>query len=162
MKALPKILESSTKIRFQDCDPFNHLNNANYINYMINAREDQIIEYYELDIYKMARISGKSWVASKNQISYLKPALLMETVFIDSQLIKYTDTEILVEVRMWNASKSNLKAVLWTTFVHFDLLKQRRTLHNTELLDLFSQVLQPVESQTFDERITQITQEQLV
>ncbi len=34
------VLGSKTKIRFQDCDPFNHLNNAAYINYLINARED--------------------------------------------------------------------------------------------------------------------------
>ena len=53
MKVLPKVLESKTKIRFQDCDPFNHLNNASYINYLINAREDQLIKYYDIDIYKM-------------------------------------------------------------------------------------------------------------
>ena len=49
MNTLSKILESKVKIRFQDCDPFNHLNNAAYINYFINAREDQILENYHLD-----------------------------------------------------------------------------------------------------------------
>ena len=29
-------------VRFQDCDPFGHLNNARYIDYFLNARQDQI------------------------------------------------------------------------------------------------------------------------
>ncbi|WP_192348725.1 hypothetical protein [Algoriphagus sp. Y33] len=33
-----KIPESNSVIRFQDYDPFNHLNNARYIDYFINAR----------------------------------------------------------------------------------------------------------------------------
>ena len=28
--------------RFSDCDPFGHLNNARYIDYFINAREDHL------------------------------------------------------------------------------------------------------------------------
>ena len=159
MKTLEKVLESQTKIRFQDCDPFNHLNNANYINYMINAREDQIIEHYDLDIYKMARTIGKSWVSSKNQIAYLKPALLMETVSIDSQLIHFNDTELLVEIRMWDANKTQLKAVLWASFVHFDLLKQKRTTHNDELLGLFSQIILPINSTDFNDRIKQLSEQ---
>ncbi len=162
MKELPKVLKSTTKIRFQDCDPFNHLNNANYINYMINAREDQVLEHYNLDIFKMARTSGKSWVASRNQIAYLKPAFLMETVLIESQLIRYTDSELHAELRMWDATRSQLKAVLWSTFVHFDLLKQKRANHNEELLELFSSITETVPETIFDQRIQKITEIQTV
>ena len=120
---LPKILESKTKIRFQDCDPFNHLNNASYFNYLINAREDQLIDNYNLDIYAHGKREGKSWVVASHQISYLKPATLMETVTIDSQLINYGNKNLLVEIRMWNEAKTELKAVLWSSFVYFNLLQ---------------------------------------
>jgi acyl-CoA thioester hydrolase len=53
-----KILESQMLVRFSDCDPFNHLNNSRYIDYIINAREDQLLKYYEFDIYKMAKDLG--------------------------------------------------------------------------------------------------------
>ncbi len=43
---------SNVVIRFQDCDPFGHLNNARYIDYFINAREGHLVEYYNLDIYE--------------------------------------------------------------------------------------------------------------
>ncbi|MDA8650906.1 thioesterase, partial [Flavobacteriaceae bacterium] len=46
-----KILESKAIVRFQDCDPFNHLNNAAYLNYLVNAREDQLMEAYGINIY---------------------------------------------------------------------------------------------------------------
>ena len=88
MKELPKVLKSNTKIRFQDCDPFNHLNNAAYLNYFTNAREDQIKNYYDIDIYAMAKESGISWVVGSNQIAYISPALLMEDiVYLECQII---------------------------------------------------------------------------
>ena len=153
---LPKILESKTKIRFQDCDPFNHLNNAAYINYMINAREDQIEKHYGIDIFAMAKEIGQSWVVGSNQIAYLKPALLMEEVCIDSQIIKFSESELFVEIRMWNTNKTELKAILWSTFVHFDLLKQKRAIHNNDLTGLFEKVVLSVNANTFEERIIQL------
>lgn len=150
---LLKVLESKAKIRFQDCDPFNHLNNASYINYMINAREDQIHKHYNLDIFELAKTKGVSWVVSTNQIAYLKPALLMEEVIIDSQLIRYTENQLHVEIRMWNDNKTELKSVLWSTFVHFNLLQKKRWNHEQYLLELFKNIHQPVEAKSFEERI---------
>ncbi|MBV1924186.1 MAG: acyl-CoA thioesterase [Flavobacteriaceae bacterium] len=152
MNDLPKILESTTKIRFQDCDPFNHLNNASYINYLINAREDQLIKYYNIDIYKMARELGKSWVVGSNQITYIKPAFLMEEVIIDSQLLEFSASSLKVEIRMWNHSKTEIKAVMWSSFVHFNLLKQTREEHSESLMNMFESVVNPVESRNFEER----------
>ncbi len=153
---LPKILESKAKIRFQDCDPFNHLNNAAYINYMINAREDQIEKFYNLDIFELAKTKGISWVVGSNQIAYIRPALLMEEVLIDSQLIKYSENQLHVEIRMWNHDKTELKATMWSTFVHFNLLQQKRWNHNDMLIELFQNILNPISEKTFEERILQL------
>lgn len=153
MNELPRIVESHATIRFQDCDPFNHLNNANYINYLTNAREDQILAHYDLDVFKMARADGKSWVVASNQIAYLKPAMTMEKVLIDSQLIHFTKNELHVELRMWNNEKTKLKAVMWSTYVHFDLLKQRRCDHTQELDALFTNIKLEVPENSFEKRM---------
>ena len=121
MPKLQNILESKTKVRFQDCDPFNHLNNAAYLNYFMNAREDQLIDNYGIDIYKMARKEGRSCVVGSNQITYLKPAFLMEEIVIQSQLLQFGDSHLLVELRMLNLDKTEIKAIMWSTFVHFNL-----------------------------------------
>ena len=156
MITLPKVLESQSKIRFQHCDPFNHLNNANYIDYFMNHREDELLTNYDLDIYKIAKTTGKSWVSASNQIVYLKPALLMETVIFESQLIHYNTSELHVEMRMYNKNKSHLKAVLWASFVHFNLLEQKRETHTQAFMDLFTSVHSPLEASRFEDRIKHI------
>lgn len=156
MSELPKTLSSKAKIRFQDCDPFNHLNNGSYINYFMNHREDELIKNYDIDVYKMAKKLGKSWVSSSNQIAYLKPALLMETVIIESQLIKYSDTALLAEMCMYNENKTQLKSIIWCGFVHFNLLSQKRESHTEDLMTLFKNIHSPVSAITFEERTSQL------
>ncbi len=152
----PKIVETKATIRFQDCDPFNHLNNGKYIDYFMNHREDVLIKHYGIDIYEMARTIGKSWVSGSNQIAYLRPALLMENIIIESQLIKFDTSSIWVEMRMYNEDKSQLKSVFWAQVVHFNLLKQKKEIHSEELMKLFASIENPLSSKTFEERIKQI------
>lgn len=149
---MEKILNSITKVRFQDCDPFNHLNNSKYIDYFMNAREDQLLANYNLNIFKLANEEGLSWVVASNQICYLNPAVLMESVLIDSQLIAYTTKSLTVELRMWNEEQSHLKAMLWTSFVHYNLKTKKTETHSAVLSKLFSDVVLPVEQTTFDDR----------
>ncbi|WP_299224248.1 thioesterase family protein [uncultured Psychroserpens sp.] len=151
---LPKTVSSTATIRFQDCDPFNHLNNASYINYFMNHREDQLINIYDIDIYKMARNLGKSWVSNSNQIAYLKPAFLMEKVVLESQLIAFDTSNLKVEMRMYNSDKSHLKSVIWCGFTHFNLLKQEKEPHSEEFMSFFKSIINPVDSTRFEDRIS--------
>ncbi|WP_299117304.1 acyl-CoA thioesterase [uncultured Winogradskyella sp.] len=151
--SLPKVVESKAKIRFQDCDPFNHLNNGKYTDYFMNHREDELIKNYDIDIYKMARQEGKSWVSSSNQIAYLKPALLMETVTIESQLIYFDSSNLRAEMRMYNEDKSHLKAIIWCGFVHFNLITQKRETHSEDMISLFNTILNPTDTSIFENRL---------
>ena len=153
MKELPKILESKSIVRFQDCDPLNHLNNSKYLDYLINAREDQLIEHYDINIFENARKYGTTWVVGSHQISYVKPAFVMETVTIDSQLLQFGKKHLLVEIRMWNEAKTELKAVLWSSFIHFDILKGKAHDHNEKFMNLFENVMLPITETDFDTRV---------
>lgn len=154
MRNLEKTLESKVKIRFPDCDPFNHLNNSKYIDYIINSREDQLLENYEFDIYKLALEEGLSWVVSQNQIAYFNPAMLMETVTIQTQLMFYDHKTLALEAMMWNKNKTKLKALLWTKFVHYNLNTKKSDTHSEELMNFFEQIVIPQENPiSFEERI---------
>ena len=48
--------ESRVIVRFQDCDPFGHLNNSRYLDYLINARKDHLVAAYGFDIYERAKL----------------------------------------------------------------------------------------------------------
>ncbi len=153
MKQLPKILESKSKIRFQDCDPLNHLNNSKYLDYLINAREDQLIDHYDVNIFENAKKTGTTWVVGSHQIAYIRPAFVMETVTIDSQLLQFSNKQLLVEIRMWNEEKTVLKSVMWSSFIHFNILKGKAHEHNKKFMELFTNVILPVEETSFNERV---------
>lgn len=149
-----KVFESKHLIRFADCDPFNHLNNARYLDYFINAREDHIRIFQNFNIYEYAAHSGKSWVVSRNQIAYLKPAFMMEEVIISSTVIALREKDILVEMMMWDNKKSRLKSIMWSNFVHVDLKTQKPVSHDEALISRFkalenSSLLYP----TFEQRL---------
>jgi acyl-CoA thioester hydrolase len=155
---MEKILKTKRKVRFQDCDPFNHLNNSKYLEYFINVREDQIAEHYDLDIFKYMRSTGLSWVVASNQISYVKPAFTMETVLVESQLIQYTDNLLLVEMKMWNENETELKAILWIKFIHYDIQAKKTATHSDDLMKLFQSVVLPVDQPIFENRFLEVIQ----
>ena len=157
--AIEKNPQSEVLIRFSDCDPMGHLNNARYLDYFINSREDHLREFYGIDIYKHSMGSGVGWVVSQNQIAYLKPANLMETVIVQSQVIDHDKSSILVELFMWNKDKSEMKSVLWSKFVAIEFKSGKRGSIPEDLLLLLQDVkTNGVEiSRGFDNRIMQLT-----
>ncbi|NQX38691.1 acyl-CoA thioesterase [Pedobacter steynii] len=156
---MKKVLSNTRKVRFQDCDPFNHLNNAKYLDYFINAREDQLLEDYGMDVFGLMASQKLSWVVSSQQIGYFRPATAMESISIETQLIAFDSKNLVVEMRMYDENKTRLKALLWTRFSHFNLVLQRSAEHSEELTELFREVLLPVEQSDFEARRTYIIQQ---
>jgi YbgC/YbaW family acyl-CoA thioester hydrolase len=131
--------ESALAVRFSDCDMYGHLNNIWYLKYFLDAREDHIASSYGLSLASFAK-QGIGWVVNSNQISYLRPALVNENVVIRSGVIDFTPQELLVEMQMMDAKRAQLKAVMWSKFVHVGLKDGKRTTHSDELTALFAQL----------------------
>lgn len=136
-KTLVKEPESSAVIRFQDCDPFGHLNTARYIDYFFNARTDQVAAAYGLHIIDRETRPNESWVVNKMQIAYIYPAQLMERVIIRTRLIHTTPHTLAVEGLMLNADGARLKAVGWVDFTYVSLHTGRPTAHPGDLQEFF-------------------------
>ncbi|MBA3874195.1 MAG: acyl-CoA thioesterase [Anaerolineae bacterium] len=139
--ALPKDLESTAIIRFQDCDPFQHLNNARYIDYFMNAREDHLKHFYHFDIFKETQRTQQGWVVTKNQLAYLSPASVQEEVLIRTRLIHMTPSVLVVEGLMLDAAAKRLKAVAWIEFTYVSLQTGRTTTHPDEFMSMFRPVV---------------------
>ncbi len=158
MKQLPTLLSSESIIRFQDCDPYNHLNNSKYIDYFLNAREDQVLEAYDLSIYGLAHTHGIGWVVAHNQIAYIKPAMLMERVQITSKIIRFEPRWMDVEFIMSSTKDRSVKAFMWSRFVHVNIRNGQPVEHSERLMSMFREALHPIESKTFEERLRSIRQ----
>lgn len=139
-------------VRFADCDPMGHLYNARYLDYFMHAREDQLRDIHNFDIYDYTRRTGNAWVVVKNQISYLNEARLMEEVVIQSRLIKLTDITAHVEMLMFDKDVQHVKSLLWVEFIHVNTQKRKVEPHGKELNDLFLPLLDTVEETSFDRR----------
>ncbi|HEX2622433.1 MAG TPA: acyl-CoA thioesterase [Phototrophicaceae bacterium] len=140
-KELSKELESTVVVRFQDCDPFQHLNNTRYIDYFMNAREDQLLQFYNFRIFDVPRQTNQGWVVSKTQIAYLSPAVMQEQLVIRTHLIQMTETNLVVEGLMLDKAARRLKAVSWIEFTFVSLQTGRPTNHPDDMMNFFTQVV---------------------
>src|ERR1700722_13770800 len=78
-------------VRFNDCDPLGHLNNARYLDYFLNAREDHLRDHYGIDL-RVWFERGDAFVVHSHEIRYLRPALYNESVAIQTELIGAGDS----------------------------------------------------------------------
>ena len=121
-------------IRFTDCDPFGHLNNARYIDYFLNAREDHLKDEYQLDLSDFYE-QGVSWLVAGHEISYLRPANYSERVYIKSALINVTPGSLIVEMIMLDEKQTHLKALMWTSFIHVNAKTGKKETHADSFLE---------------------------
>jgi len=81
----------------------------------------------------------------------------METVTIRSMILKIDERSILVEMSMWDDQNIAVKAVLWTTFVHYNLKTQRPEKHEQKFIEMFQPYENPLPvAITIDERAKQL------
>ena len=108
-----------------------HLNNARYIDYMLNAREDHLRDAYQISLSSFAK-KGVGWVVTSHEIQYIRPAVYNERVCIVSILIETKECSITVEMVMYDEKQQQIKAVLWTTFTHISIKTGKRAAHEPE------------------------------
>lgn len=153
------LLQSFYIIRFNDCDPFGHLNNSRYIDYMLNAREDHLRNAYQIELHAFAK-NGIGWVVSKHEIQYIRPAFYNEKVCIQSDLIEAGESQLLLEMIMYDNHKQNIKAVLWTWFAHVNLKTGSRENHSPDFQQLLLNIRNDEVnvSEGFNNRVNELIQ----
>lgn len=132
--------ETLHRIHFQDCDPLGHLNNARYLDYFLNAREEHTLRHYALNLGELTRQQGAAWVITKHCISYLRPAQHTEQVRIRTQLIHFDNSSLVVEMQMLSEDGQRLKALLWSEMAYVTVPGGTRTDHSDALMDMLEQV----------------------
>src|SRR6478735_6795712 len=113
---LVKEPESQYSIRFQDCDPMGHLNNSRFVDYILNAREDHLEQYYNMRLMDYLA-KGQGWVVANHEIYYLKQALCNEKVKIRTSVVDFGENDLTVEGAIYDEGGTKLKCLLWTRYV---------------------------------------------
>ena len=157
MTEKPLIPESRVRIRFKDCDPMGHLYNTRFLDYCLEAREDHIIEHYDMDLERYATEKGHAWMVIHHEAAYLSEARRNEHVRIRSAMIHYEKKKIINEYQMWSDDAQQLKFLMWTGFLHVDLKIKRAADHSDEVLGMLAGIHLEIPQKDFKERLSFLT-----
>lgn len=135
--------ESTAWIDFQDCDPFGHLNNTKYLNYIMHARTQQLKDAYGFDIYAHTQKTGNGWVVATTQLAYLAPAKFNETVRIQTRLLHKDAFRIVPEAVMKSEDGQRLHAVGWVEFVYVNIERGRPVKYEDEVGSFLESIRMP-------------------
>lgn len=161
-KTYQKYTELKAIIRFQDCDPLGHLNNAKYLDYFFNAREDQIKKLYNFAPGELFSKYKTGWVIYQHRISYLRPALYGEWVSIVSRIIHLDKNTLLVEFAMTDESHKHLKAFMWSTMKYVNGKTGRPVHHQPEVQQFLEAIcVKEANFSDYDSRIREVKKELL-
>ncbi len=142
-RTYPTETESRVIVRFQDCDPLQHLNNAKYFDYYFNAREDQMARQYGFNPGQLFQELNASWVVYQHQIAYVRPALVSEWLRIVSRLIFFNEDTIVTEYYMTDDTSKELKNVLWVTSKYINVSTGKRLPHHPAVMELLETICVP-------------------
>lgn len=138
MERIPK---SFYRARLGDCDFFGHLNNARYIDYFLNAREDHLRDHYGMDLKNLFS-QGIMWVVGSHEILYRRPVLYNELVCISSSLLQVTIDSIMVEMQMMDEKEKHLKSICWTNFIPVNAKTGKKESQSPAFMEFALNVLQ--------------------
>ncbi len=149
---MEKELSSTAKVRFSDCDPIGHLNNAKYLEYMLNAREDHVEAGYGFTYEEYTRKTGCTWITIQNEIAYLKEVRYNAKVIISSKTIEIGDRISKVEILMKSEDGKTIHSILWLTIIYFNMKTRKSELQPKETTELFRKFLVNLEQKDFQSR----------
>lgn len=154
-----KEVSTIVKVRFSDCDRIGHLNNVKYLEYMLNAREDHVEEFYGFTYEEYARKTGCTWLAIQNEIAYLREVRYNSRVIISSKTIEISDRISKVEILMKSEDGKLIHAALWITVIYFDMKSRKAVAQPPETKALFEKFLVKLNQGDFQSRVSYLRQQ---
>ena len=79
------IFESEIAIRPDDIDLNNHVHNTKYIDYVLAARYDQMINEYKMSMKNFEEL-GYNWIVSITYIEYKRALNLNDKILVRTQM----------------------------------------------------------------------------
>ena len=150
---MEKEISTKVKIRFSDCDPIGHLNNVKYLEYMFNAREDHVEDFYGFTYEAWTKKTGCTWITVQNEIAYLKEVRYNHKVIISSKTVSISDRTSTIEILMKSEDEKIIHAVLWVQVIYFNMKTRKSEVQPEELKDLFLKFKVDIDELDFASRV---------
>ncbi|MCG9875549.1 MAG: acyl-CoA thioesterase [Leptospiraceae bacterium] len=132
--------ESEARILFEHCDPFGHLNNMQYLSYMMTARTNHLRDEYNFDLFEHGKLTGNNWVVTRTRINYISPIKFNDIATFKTRLLFSDKNKVIPEVILYNSDKTKLHALAWIEFTYFNLSRAKPVRHEPDLCDFLSSI----------------------
>jgi acyl-CoA thioester hydrolase/thioesterase-3 len=99
--------ETEVRIRPDDIDLNNHVHNTKYLDYVLAARYDQMINNYKMSMDEFWKL-GYNWVVSITYIEYKRALTLEDRILVRTQVDSVNGAQC--RVNFWILKKENRKA----------------------------------------------------
>lgn len=152
-------LSSEVRIRFSDCDPVGHLNNVKYLEYMLNAREDHVLDNYGFTYEEYMRETGCTWIATQNEIAYLREVKYTQSVLITSKTIEIGSKVSKIEILMKSKDEKTIYAVLWVSIIYFNVRTRKAENQPEDVKERFAKYHTVLEQKDFNSRVQYLRQQ---
>lgn len=150
---MEKEIATKVKVRFSDCDPIGHLNNVKYLEYMFNAREDHVEDFYGFTYEAWMKKTGCTWITVQNEIAYLKEVRYNQKIVISSKTVFISDRTSTIEILMKSEDEKLIHAVLWVQVIYFNMKTRKSDVQPEEVKDLFAKYQVQIEEKDFAARV---------
>jgi acyl-CoA thioester hydrolase len=126
---------SSFKVRFYECDPYGHVNNANYLRYMQEAAfEASAAAGYDVQRYaQMQRV----WYAHATDIEYVRPVKYGDTVVVATWVVDFRRVTSRRAYELRSTITGELVARATTDWAFLDAATQKPAVIPQELISSF-------------------------
>lgn len=152
-------LKSEVRVRFSDCDPIGHLNNVKYLEYMLNAREDHVLDNYGFTYEEYMRKTGCTWLATQNEIAYLREVKYNERVIITSKTIEVGSKTSKIELLMKSVDEKTIYAVLWISLIYFNVHSRKAENQPDDVKERFAKYQTVLDQKDFQSRVSYLRQQ---
>ncbi len=113
---MPRIFQCQFPIRYYECDPYGHLNNAHYLRYATEAALAASADAGYADEHY--RALGTTWWIREAGIEYLRPAKYGETLAVKTWVSDFRRVRSRREYEMTVQGSGDLVARVWTDWVY--------------------------------------------
>lgn len=131
------IFESEIAIRPDDIDLNNHVHNTKYIDYVLAARYDQMINEYKMSMKDFEEL-GYNWIVSITYIEYKRALNLDDKILVRTQMDTVNGAQC--KVNFWIVKKENNKiaALGYLTYTMISLKSGRPVRVPEEIIKKYS------------------------
>jgi|SRR5690606_1003183 YbgC/YbaW family acyl-CoA thioester hydrolase len=125
------------KVRPDDIDMFNHVHNSIYLDYVLDARYEQMEIYYGMSMEKFLEL-GYGWVVKSVQLDYKRPLKLGDKFSVTTGIISVNNKGCKVTFEIKNLKNNKTSTDGWFDFVMIDLKTGRSVEVTDDIIEKYT------------------------